>query len=110
LRLTRNRDPRPCEIEAPAAMNNASTSAHGTLARTGEAGDQIIPRSSGFYRVLAAALGQMGRTAEAKKALEKAIAIAAAQFDSLVRWRPPGLRPEDYAHMLEGLRKAGWPG
>jgi adenylate cyclase len=52
----------------------------------------------------------MGRTAEAKKALEKAIAIAVAQFDSLVRWRPPGLRPEDYAHMLEGLRKAGWPG
>jgi adenylate cyclase len=63
------------------------------------------PRS---YLVLAAALGQVGRTAEAKEALEKAIAIAPEQVDSHVRGRPPGLRPEDYAHMLEGLRKAGW--
>jgi len=64
--------------------------------------------------VLAAALGQMGRTAEAKEALEKAIAIAPEQFDNLVRGyvveRYPGVRPEDYAHMLEGLRKAGWQG
>jgi adenylate cyclase len=66
------------------------------------------------YRVLAAALGQMGRTAEPKEALEKAIAIAPAVFDSYVRGyvleRHPALRPEDHAHMLEGLRKAGWEG
>ncbi len=69
------------------------------------------PRS---YGVLAAALGQMGRTAEAKEALEKAIAIAPALFDSYVRWyvpeRYPALRPEDHAHIIEGLRKAGWEG
>jgi adenylate cyclase len=63
--------------------------------------------------VLVAALGQMGRTAEAKEALEKAITMAPARFDNFVRGyvrgRYPGLRPEDHAHILEGLRKAGLP-
>jgi adenylate cyclase len=60
------------------------------------------------YRWLAAALGQLGRTAEAKETLERAIEIAPASFDQFVRQRMPWHRPEDYAHMLEGLRKAGW--
>jgi adenylate cyclase len=60
------------------------------------------------YRWLAAALGQVGRIDEAKEALEKAIAIAPASFDRYVRTRVPWHRPEHYAHMLEGLRKAGW--
>ena len=60
------------------------------------------------YRWLAAALGQLGRIEEAKQALEKAIAIAPASFDMYARERAPWRRPEDHAHMLEGLRKAGW--
>jgi adenylate cyclase len=60
------------------------------------------------YRWLAAALGQLGRTAEAKPALEKAITVAPALFDMYVRQRVPWHRPDDHAHMLEGLRKAGW--
>jgi adenylate cyclase len=63
--------------------------------------------------VLAVALGQMGRTAEVKEALERAITMAPARFDSFVcgyvRERYPGLRPEDHAHILEGLRKASLP-
>jgi len=62
------------------------------------------------YRWLSAALGQLGRTAEAKEALEKAISIAPTSFDIFVRQRVPWHRPEDYAHMLEGLHKAGWEG
>jgi adenylate cyclase len=31
-------------------------------------------------------------------------------FDMYVHTRPPWFRPEDYAHMLDGLRKAGWDG
>ena len=62
------------------------------------------------YRWLAAALGQLGQSAEAKEALERAIAIAPATFDMYVRQRVPWHRSEDYAHMLEGLRKAGWEG
>jgi adenylate cyclase len=60
------------------------------------------------YRWLAAALGQLGRTDEARSALEKAIAVAPKSFDFYVRGRAPWFRPEDHAHMLEGLRKAGW--
>jgi adenylate cyclase len=60
------------------------------------------------YRWLAAALGQLGRTAEAKEVLERAIEVAPASFDMYVRQRMPWHRPEDYAHMLDGLRKAGW--
>ena len=62
------------------------------------------------YRRLAAALGQLGRTAEAKEALKRGIEIAPATFDMYVRQRVPWHRPEDYAHMREGLRKAGWEG
>jgi adenylate cyclase len=62
------------------------------------------------YRWLAAALGELGRTTEAKEALEKAITVSPASFDFQVRTRPPWFRPEEHAHMLEGLRKAGWEG
>jgi adenylate cyclase len=73
-----------------------------------------FPDHSHPYTVLVAALGEIGRSAEAKEALEKAIAIAPERLDGwvrgLVRGRYPVLRPEDHAHLLEGLRKAGWQG
>ena len=72
--------------------------------------EQVIRSNPDYplaYRWLAAALGQLGRTAEAKEALEKAIASGPASFDLYVR-RVPWHRPEDHAHMLEGLHKAGW--
>jgi adenylate cyclase len=58
------------------------------------------------YRWLTAALGQTGRIEEAKEALEKAIGVAPGSFEMYVRKRVPWTRPEDHAHMLEGLRKA----
>src|SRR5882672_5796985 len=63
-----------------------------------------------IYRWPAAALGQLGRTAEAKEALEKAVSRAPAAFDMYVRNRAPWFRPEDHAHLVKGLRKAGWKG
>jgi adenylate cyclase len=63
-----------------------------------------------IYRWLAAALGQASRTEEARQALDKAIAIGGGTFDMYVRRRVPWHRPEDYEHMLAGLRKAGWQG
>jgi adenylate cyclase len=60
------------------------------------------------YRWLAASLGQAGRFDEAKQTLEKAIAVNPKSFDMFVRQRFPGFRVEDYEHMVEGLRKAGW--
>jgi adenylate cyclase len=63
-----------------------------------------------IFRWPAAALGQLGRTAEAKEWLEKAISAAPAGFNMYVRNRVPWFRPEDYAHLIEGLQKAGWEG
>ena len=60
------------------------------------------------YRWLAAALGQLGHGEKAKQALDEAIAIGPASFNLYVRNRVPFIRAEDHAHMLEGLRKAGW--
>jgi adenylate cyclase len=80
-------------------------------AAAAEAATQAIrsyPDRPASHRVLVAALGQMGRTEEAKEAREKAIAIAPAVFDAYVHWYYPGVRPEDHAHMIEGLRKAEW--
>jgi adenylate cyclase len=60
------------------------------------------------YRWLAASLGQLGRTEEARNALRRAIDLSPDTFDVYVRKRPPWFRPEDHALMLDGLRKAGW--
>ena len=43
-------------------------------------------------------------------ALRQAIAVLPGAFERTVRGRVPWMRPEDHAHMLEGLRKAGWQG
>ena len=60
------------------------------------------------YRWLAAAVGQLGRSAEARAALDKAVAIGPASFDMYVTNRAPWWSEKAYEHMLEGLRKAGW--
>ena len=59
-------------------------------------------------RWLAAALGQLGRTKEAKEVLGKAISMAPTFFERYARDRLPWVRPEDHAHILDGWRKAGW--
>jgi len=71
---------------------------------------RLFPGFPSPYRWLAAALGEIGRTAEAKAALEKAVAVSRDAFNFQVRQRPPWFRSEDHAHMLEGLGKAGWAG
>jgi adenylate cyclase len=63
-----------------------------------------------IYRWPAAALGQLGRAAEAREWLEKAISYAPGAFKMYVHNRVPWFRPEDHAHLVEGLRKAGWEG
>jgi adenylate cyclase len=62
------------------------------------------------YRWLAAALGQLGRIEEANEALTRAVLVVPGSFDMYVRNRVRWMRPEDHAHMLEGLRRAGWEG
>ena len=61
------------------------------------------------YRCLAASLGQLGRIDEARDALRKAMASPGA-FHGYVSNRPVWYRVEDYEHILDGLRMAGWQG
>jgi adenylate cyclase len=60
------------------------------------------------YRYVAISLAQLGRNEEAREWLDKAIAAAPSVFDRFVRHRIPWMRPQDYAHMVDGVRKAGW--
>lgn len=62
------------------------------------------------HRWLAATLGQLNRTDEAREAVRKAVATSPAGFDFIVQQRQPWFRPEDHEHMLGGLRKPGWQG
>jgi tetratricopeptide (TPR) repeat protein len=62
------------------------------------------------YRWLAAALGQLGLRQEAATALRQAVEASPSSFDFFTRQRPPWYRAEDHAHMLLGLRRAGWQG
>ncbi len=72
---------------------------------------RLYPDFPLIYRWLAAALGQIGRVEEARCALDKAMTIrGGGSFDMYVRERVPWHRSEDYEHMLDGLRKAGWRG
>jgi len=71
---------------------------------------RLHPNFPLIYRWLAAALGQIGRAQEARDALDKARTIGGASFDMYVRERVPWHRVEDYDHMVDGLRKAGWGG
>jgi adenylate cyclase len=52
----------------------------------------------------------LGRTEEARAALQKALEVSPRSFEFYTRRRPPWHRPEDHEHMLDGLRKAGWQG
>jgi adenylate cyclase len=85
----------------------------GDYAASIEAAKRLIRSYPDFpmvYRWSAAALGQLGRAAEAREELEKAMARAPTAFDMYVRKRAPWFRPEDHDHLVEGLRKAGWKG
>jgi adenylate cyclase len=76
-----------------------------------EAAEEAIRSNPDFplnYFWLPAALGQLGRIEEGREALKKAIAASPRLFDVYVRHQAPIFRPEDYAHMLDGMRKAGW--
>jgi adenylate cyclase len=65
------------------------------------------PRS---YLLLAATLGQLGHADEARATLDAAIALSPSYVKLKTDGRAPYYRPEDYKHMLDGLRKAGWQG
>jgi adenylate cyclase len=66
------------------------------------------PQHPHSYRLHVAALGQLGRAKEAGAALARASEVSPHPIRQYASERPPWMRQEDYAHVLEGLRKAGW--
>jgi adenylate cyclase len=81
--------------------------------RCAEAARHQLSTYPGFtltYRWLAAALGQLGRSEEARAALNMTLTQSPREFEVYVHSRVPWMRPEDHEHMLDGLRKAGWRG
>ena len=70
----------------------------------------FFPNHPTVYRYLAASLGQVGLREEGRAMLERANKLSSGYFDLTVRTRPPWYRPEDYVHLLEGLRLVGWRG
>jgi adenylate cyclase len=81
-------------------------------AKSVEAARHTLARYPNYpvYRWLAAGLGQLEKTEEAGAALRKALELSPRSFEFYTRRRPPWHSPENYEHMLEGLRKAGWDG
>jgi adenylate cyclase len=104
------RDPRSAGRLNQMALGFYFSREYPAAVETAKQAIRSYPHVPNYYRWLAAALGQLGRTEEAKEALEKAISIAPGSFDMYVRGRVPWMRPEDHAHMIQGLRKAGWKG
>lgn len=65
------------------------------------------PGSMAAHRWLAASLGQLGREAEAQKTLRTFLDMSPYSANQFIN-RAPFFGIDDYQHMLEGLRKAGW--
>jgi adenylate cyclase len=104
------RDPLVALRRSQVALGLYFSGDYEAAANAGRRTTQDHPDFPATYRYHAAALGQLGRVEEAKAALDKAISLAPASFDMYVRNRVPWIRAEDHAHMVEGLRKAGWTG
>jgi adenylate cyclase len=104
------RDPRTCVRLNHIALGLYLSGQYEAAIDTARQSIRQYPNFPLPYRWLAAALGQVGRAEEAIRELHKAIAVAPSSFNMYVRDRVPWMRAEDYAHMVEGLRKAGWEG
>jgi TolA-binding protein len=66
------------------------------------------PRHPYAYRWLAASLGQLGRKADARAALQALQDRFPSSFDMYVGGPPPPHCSAEYKPLLAGLRKAGW--
>jgi adenylate cyclase len=104
------RDPRTCVRLNHIALGLYLSGQYEAAIDTARQSIRQYPNFPLPYRWLAAALGQVGPAEEAIRELHKAIAVAPSSFNMYVRDRMPWMRAEDYAHMVEGLRKAGWEG
>jgi adenylate cyclase len=67
-----------------------------------------FPQNTIPYRTLAATLGQLGKTREARDALKTFLEAGPFAVEKWIRQGPPWMKPSDHQHIVAGLRKAGW--
>ena len=75
-----------------------------------EQSDVLGARFASFCGKLVGTWGRLCLVLNYPAALSEALAKAPDAIERYTRQRPPWYRPEDYEHMLDGLRKAGWQG
>jgi class 3 adenylate cyclase len=66
------------------------------------------PNDPRLHHWLAAALGRLGHSGEARVTLQEATKLSSTALDFHIKH--PVFRPEDREHLRDGLRKAGWQG
>lgn len=101
-------DPRDAHLRGQIAISHYFECDYAGAVEMAKSAMSHHPEHPLAYRWLAAALGQLDRADEARNALRKAIQVSPESFDVYTRSRPAWFRREDYQHMLDGLRKAGW--
>jgi adenylate cyclase len=62
------------------------------------------------HRWLIAALGQLGRVAEAQTIMQSAAQLVCMPFDEYARLKAASVPDRHHTHLLQGLRLAGWAG
>jgi TolB-like protein/DNA-binding winged helix-turn-helix (wHTH) protein/tetratricopeptide (TPR) repeat protein len=69
-----------------------------------------FPRYSAANRWLLLTLAKLGEVDEARAIIERLADIAPNALANAASARPPWCRQEDYDHIIEALREAGWSG
>ena len=101
------RDPRNALLLTQVAISYYSEENYAACAEAARRGAIFYPEYPLLQRWLAAALGQLGRIEEAKRALHNARSLSPASFDFYVGQRPAWFHTDQYELLLEGLQKAG---
>jgi adenylate cyclase len=101
-------DPRDAHLRGQIAISHYFECDYAGAVEMAKSAMSHHPEHPMAYRWLAAALGQLDRADDARDALKMAIQVSPESFQVYTRSRPAWIRTEDYQHMLDGLRKAGW--
>jgi DNA-binding SARP family transcriptional activator/TolB-like protein len=100
-------DPHGFFFDTALTMPYLLTHDHETVVRIGRRAIELNPGFSSSYKGVLAALGHLGRTAEAGELLARLLTLEPRlTLDDAIS-RSPMLRPDDVSHYAEGLRRAG---
>lgn len=107
LRLS-PRDPRAWRVLCHLTIAAYAEGDYARAVDVARRGISANPSQPTLYRWLSAALGQLGRIAEARVVIrDVSDLLGTMSFDSYAAVQGPWLRDTEYAALLEGLRKAG---